>query len=164
MLGWWVAKVRQTWRHATGRVTRQERRALAGWVSSAQLALFEAMPRPDQRHGLDVVEALRAAGHRDPDLLLAGLLHDCGKGRTVRLWHRIAWSLAERYGAGVRGVAERLPGFPVALSLLERHAERSAELALAAGCSERAADLIRHQSAPRDPGLGEALRLADERS
>ena len=49
----------------------------------------------DQRHGLDVVASLRAAGRTDPDLLLAGLLHDAGKGQTG-VWPRVAWSLGER--------------------------------------------------------------------
>ena len=39
----------------------------------------------DRRHGLDVVASLRADGVTDPDVLLAGLLHDAGKGDTGRL-------------------------------------------------------------------------------
>ena len=42
------------------------------------------------------------------------------------------------------------------------HAEESARLARQAGCSERTAELIRHQSAPLDPDAGVALHLADE--
>lgn len=164
MSGWWAGKTRQFLRHVAGRVTQREIEGLRTWLTPAQLRLFEQMHRADQRHGLDVVTALRAAGHAERDLLLAGLLHDSGKGRGVGLWHRVAWSLAERYGSGVRRAAERLPGFARAFATLERHPERSAELALAAGCSERAAELIRHQSQPTDPLLGEALRLADEAS
>ena len=44
------------------------------------------------------------------------------------------------------------------------HAVDSALLALAAGCPDTTADLIRYQARPRDPVLGEALRLADEAS
>ena len=40
----------------------------------------------------------------------------------------------------------------------------SADLALRAGCSERTAELIRHQSEPIDPDAGVALQLADEAS
>jgi hypothetical protein len=120
------------------------------------------MHRADQRHGLDVVGSLRRDGHTDRDLLLAGLLHDAGKGPTVGLWPRVAWSLAERYGPAIRRAAERIPGFRVALERIEHHAEVSAELALRAGCSPRVAELIRWQSTPGDDALGEALRLADE--
>ena len=58
------------------------------------------MHRADQRHGLDVVRALRVAGHDDPDVLVAGLLHDSAKGKEVGLWQRVGWSLADHYGGG----------------------------------------------------------------
>jgi hypothetical protein len=161
-VGWWTTKVRQAERYVTGRVSPQERGTLAAWLSPAQLALFEGMHRADQRHGLDVVAHLRADGHADDELLLAALLHDCAKGPTVRLPHRVAWSLGERYGEWVHQLVAPLPGFRGAFARLEHHEEGSARLALQAGCSERTAELIRHQSAPTDPLAGVALQLADE--
>jgi hypothetical protein len=56
----------------------------------------------------------------------------------------------------------RLPGFAVAFERLRHHAHDSADLALAAGCSERTAELIRHQADPLDADAGRALHLADE--
>jgi hypothetical protein len=168
MASWWWQRSRQAVRHVVARVSPSERTALGTWLSPAQLALFDTMPAADQRHGLDVVAALTAAGHEDPDLRLAGLLHDAGKGSTVRLWHRVAWSLGQRYGDGVRAALEVAPGFAGPFDRLRHHADRSAELALAAGCSWRAAALIRGQPGPLDPALGvdprlgEALRLADD--
>ena len=159
---WWAAKIRQFWRHLTGRVTGAERAHLVEWLTPAQLALFERMYRADQRHGLDVVRSLRRQGHASADLLLAGLLHDCAKSRAVGVWHRVGWSLGQRYGRRVRALGARLPGFAAAYANLGGHAERSAELALAAGCSTLAAELIRRQDEPSDSLLGEALRLADE--
>jgi hypothetical protein len=50
------------------------------------------------------------------------------------------------------------------LDRLRDHAETSARLAEAAGCSPRTVDLIRWQDAPHDPEAGERLRLADEAS
>jgi len=164
MARWWAAKVRQSVRHLTGRVTRAERGALQAWLSPPQAELFDSMHRADQRHGLDVVARLRADGHEDPDLLLAGLLHDCSKGRGVRLPHRVAWSLGERYGERVLDAITPIPGFAVAFERIRNHAEDSARLALAAGCSERTAGLIRYQEQPRDPVAGIALQLADEAS
>ena len=165
MSRWWAGKARQFVRHVTGRVTDRERAALAAWLTPDQFRLFGAMHRADQRHGLDVVEALRAAGHgEDPDLLLAGLLHDASKGPSVGVWHRVGWSLGEHYGTGVEALFARLPGFRSAFVILRDHAERSAELAAAAGCGARTVDLIRYQSRPLDPIAGEALRLADEAS
>ena len=164
MPGWWSTKVRQTGRHLSGRVSPAERAELAAWLDDErQLALFDSMHRADQRHGLDVMAALADTGLDDRELLLAALLHDCSKGPTVRLPHRIAWSLAERYGEGLLTLLSRLPGSSDAFGRLRHHAEDSARLALAAGCTERTAELIRHQADPVDPA-GAALRLADEAS
>lgn len=160
---WWATKVRQFAGHLRARVSRREREALVGWLTPAQLALFDRMHVADRRHGLDVVAALRSEGVADRHLLLAGLLHDAGKGRT-RVWPRVAWSLGEAFGPWVWHAARRLPGMAVALDRLRDHAERSAQLAERAGCSPRTVDLIRHQDVPQDPEFGELLRLADEAS
>ena len=159
---WWSAKVRRFVRYFVGRVSEHERRDLVGWLTPAQLELFESMHRADQRHGLDVVNALRAERQSNPDLLLAGLLHDCGKGRALHVWHRVGWSLGERYGRRVEPLMLRLPTFRAAFATIAAHAARSAEMALAAGCSPITADLIRHQAEPVDDVLGRALLLADQ--
>jgi hypothetical protein len=161
-VGWWRTKARQAQRHVLGHVEPAEREALADWLDEPKLALFAGMHRADQRHGLDVVAVLRDQGHDDPELLMAALLHDCAKGPGVRLPHRVAWSLGERYGDGLHQTLARLPGFRAAFAHIAVHAEASADLALAAGCSERTAELIRHQSEPVDPVAGVALQAADE--
>lgn len=160
---WWAGRVRQFVRYLTGRVTTAERAGLADWLTGPQLSLFNSMHRADQRHGLDVVAELRRQRHSEPELLLAGLLHDCGKGRNLQIWHRVGWSLSERYRLADR-FTRRLPTFGDAYQTLRAHADVSAELASAAGCSARTADLIRHQAEPTDLELGTALRLADEAS
>jgi hypothetical protein len=162
-LSWWATKVRQFGVHLLGRVRPGEREAIARWLSPAQLALFDAMHRADRRHGVDVVRALRRAGVTDRDALVAGLLHDCGKGR-VGVVPRVIHALGERYGDRIRRAAAVLPGMAPALDHLARHAELSAELAARAGCSERTVELIRWQEAPRDPDYGRLLLLADEAS
>jgi hypothetical protein len=144
------------------RVSPAERTEVATWLTPGELTLFDAMPPADRRHGLDVVARLRYLGAHDHDLLVAGLLHDCGKGPSVRLHHRVAWSLGERYGGWIHSAAAAVPGFGPGIDRIRVHAERSADLLLAAGSSERAADLARHQAAPVDPVLGELLRVADE--
>lgn len=158
---WWATKARQLVVHVRARVTVDERSGLAAWLTPAQLAVFDAMHVADRRHGLDVVASLRGEGVSDADVLTAGLLHDAGKG-SVGAGPRVAYALGQAYGAWVWRVAGRLPGWREALGLLRVHADRSAEIAAAAGCSARTVDLIRHQEAPRDPEFGELLRLADE--
>jgi hypothetical protein len=158
---WWANRVRQFRAHLRASVAPQERLDLAAWTTPAQRSLFDTMHVADQRHGLDVVATLRADSVTEPDVLVAGLLHDAGKGNTG-VWPRVAWTLGERYGAWVWRVAAFLPGWRAALARLRDHAETSAALAAAAGCSPLTVDLIRHQSAPVDPHYGELLRLADE--
>ena len=161
MASWWGSRARQFRAHLRASVTPGERAALAPWLTTAQLSLFDAMHVADRRHGLDVVGSLRAEGVSEPDALVAGLLHDAGKGDTG-VWPRVAFTLGTRYGSWVWRVAAVIPGYRSALERLRTHAERSAILAEGAGCSPRTVELIRHQDAPDDPEFGELLRLADE--
>jgi hypothetical protein len=163
MGGWWARKIRRTIRYARARVGPPERAELAGWLTASQLELFEGMPRVDQRHGLDVAAGLRARDVSDRELLLAGLLHDAGKGPSVRLAHRVAWSLGQKYGAWVWRATGWLPSFGRGLDAMRRHAELSAELAARAGCPARTVELIRHQDEPVDEA-GRLLKAADEAS
>jgi hypothetical protein len=142
-------------------VTPEERAALVPSLTSAQLALFDAMHVADRRHGLDVVASLRAEGVGEPDVLVAGLLHDAAKGQTG-VWPRVAYTLGSRYGSWVWRAAGVVPGFGTELERLRTHATASAVLAAQAGCTARTVDLIRNQDAPLDPEFGELLRLADE--
>jgi hypothetical protein len=158
---WWGSKTRQFRAHLRARVSPGERAGLAAWTTPTQLALFDSMHVADRRHGLDVVAALREEGVTDDDALLAGLLHDAGKGATG-VGPRIAYSLGSRYGSWIWRAAGIVPGYGPDLARLRGHAESSAVLAAAAGCSVRTVELIRHQEAPTDPEFGELLRLADE--
>ena len=160
---WWAGKIRQTRRHLLARVARSERDELTGWLTPPQLALFDAMHVADRRHGLDVVAHLRAEGTAEPDLLVAGLLHDCGKG-DAGLIARVLVSLEQAHLGWPARLAGTLPPMHRTLQRLRDHAELSAQLAARAGCSTHTVELIRWQDAPRDPIAGERLRLADEAS
>jgi hypothetical protein len=163
MASWWADKVRQFGAHLRARVGETERSSLSGWLTAPELALFDTMHVADRRHGLDVVAHLRTDGVAARDVLVAGLLHDAGK-RQVGVGPRVAWSLGERYGGWIWRWAGLMPGWRGDLSRLRDHAQTSAGLAAAAGCTERTVGLIRHQEAPLDPDAGERLRLADEAS
>jgi len=164
LASWWARKARQLGRHVASRVRPVERAALAEWLTPAQLALFDALPAADRRHGLDVVAALQASGVGDREVHLAGLFHDAGKGHTIRLWHRVAWSLGELLGPWVHHLASRLPGGDDAMARLRDHAERSAELAAAVGCPPRTVALIRGDGARGGEAELVALHAADEAS
>jgi hypothetical protein len=147
-------------------------------LTSEGLALFRAMPSYDRRHALDVFATLQEAGHADPDLLAAALLHDVGKtagasaekmtGRdpALRLWHRVVVVLMRAMTPRLLGeVAEDEPGsWRQAFYVQQHHAAISADLAQECGCSPRTVALIRHHEDPAgervDPLLS-ALRAAD---
>ena len=158
---WWASKARQFRAHVRASVADADRAELAGWLSPPQLALFDSMHVADRRHGLDVVATLRSDGVTEADALIAGLLHDAGKGDTG-VWPRVAFSLGQRYGRWVWRVARVVPGWAAAIQRLRTHAATSAQLAREAGCTPRTVALIRDQDAPQDPEFGEQLRLADE--
>lgn len=158
---WWASRFRQFRAHLRASVAPEERAALAAWTTPPELALFDSMHVADRRHGLDVAASLRAERVTTRDVLLAGLLHDAGKGDTG-IWPRVAYALASAYGQWIVVLARRAPGFRAPLERLRTHAETSAELAAAAGCPARTVDLIRYQDAPIDPEFGELFRLADE--
>jgi hypothetical protein len=161
---WWAGKLRQARRHLGARVAPAERTELTAWLAPAQLALFDTMQVADRRHGLDVVAWLRADGIDDPEVLLAGLLHDAGKGDAGFL-ARVLYSLSQAYGGWIDRGATLVPGLGPAMARLKAHPELSADLAAAAGCSHRTVELIRLQDdpAPTDRA-GERLHLADEAS
>ena len=158
---WWAAKIRRTWAYGRATVSAAEREELGTWLSPRQLRLFDWMHMADRRHGLDVVGFLRAAGVDDADLLMAALLHDSGKGPRVRLVHRVAWSLGQKYGEWVWNVSSHLPTFRAGLGRLRDHAARSADLAREAGCGARTVELIRNEETPTDDA-GRLLLSADE--
>ena len=135
-------------------------------VSPQGVALFLRMTRRDQRHSLDVQQSLLNAGHDQPDLLAAALLHDVAKtaqpGRRLKLSHRVAVVLMQAIKPGwVEQVARSDPDdwrYPFYLHL--HHPEMGARLAQEAGCSELSADLIRrHQVKLNAPPVDEEDQL-----
>lgn len=160
-VGWWAGKIRRARAYSHATISAVERAELAGWLSPRQLRLIDWMHVADRRHGLDVVAHLRAAGVEDDELLMAGLLHDSGKGPRVRLVHRVAWSLGQRYGPRVWSLSGHMPTIRAGLGRMRDHAARSADLAREAGCSTRTVELIRNQETPTDEA-GRLLLAADE--
>ena len=141
--------------------------SLAPHLSPNLISLFRRMKPSEQTHSFAVLTRLQAAGHTDPDLLAAALLHDVGKVRSplsvldrilIVLGKRFFRQTAQRWGNGEpRGL--RRPFVTAA-----RHAGWGADLAAAAGASARTVELVRnHQefSHPDDPLLT-ALQQADD--
>jgi hypothetical protein len=148
-------------------IARQE---VAAILNPAELRLFEAMSASDQQHSYRVAQTLRRAGHHQPDLLAAALLHDAGKScarltvadRTLivlaeALWpHKTAaWGKVEGKGGRQRW---RRP-----FVVKARHPEWSESLAAQAGSRPLTLTLIRRHQDSVSPSGGtaedELLRL-----
>ncbi len=134
--------------------------------------LLRAMPRPYQRHALNVAARLQQAGHHDPTLLAAALLHDNGKwdavsGRRVGLLQRVGATLLARVGLGRRVLTALAAGPPSRRSprygwyLQQAHPALGADHAAAAGLPPAVVTLIRIHAdrAACSPVLQPALRL-----
>lgn len=133
-----------------------------------QWALVARLPAYDRRHALHVHDRLRAAGHVDPDLLRAALLHDVGKADArarVGVTHRVLRVILRWLHPSLpRRLATR-HALSYRLFLAEHHAALGAEAAQHAGASERCCQLIaRHELRIEDVDDRElrALIAADE--
>jgi hypothetical protein len=161
-----VHRVGQFVAHVRARVEPEEEALVQRILPLGGVQLFESMPVADRRHGLDVAERLLRAGHDDPDLLGAALLHDAAKGRRMRLWHRIAGVLLETLApSALRRLADPRPaGWRHPFHLYLHHEPMSAELATSAGCPPRVGAFIRGATTDRDAHLLRALKTADDAS
>jgi len=128
-------------------------------MSSSEQQLYRSMTPRDQQHCLVVYARLREMHTEDRDLLVAAMLHDCGKG-SITLWHRVVFVLLDATAPSLlrRAVAHRPES---ALYRCVHHAELGAQLAETAGSSPAVVELIRGERAS-DQLV--ALRAADDES
>ena len=154
-------------------VPPRDRALAAAALTERQYAAFRLMTPADQRHSVRVARALLAEGARDPDLIVAALLHDLGKvdargaGR-VHLGHRVAKVILARVAPAYwRRVSDDARGGPGrGFYLLQHHPALGATWAAALGVSPRACALIAaHQEGgvgPADAAVLARLRRADD--
>ncbi|HEX7225113.1 MAG TPA: hypothetical protein VF367_06015 [Candidatus Limnocylindria bacterium] len=162
----WRRRVAQFAAHVRARVDPAEEADALAQLPPTAAALFEGMPVADRRHAIDVVGALARQGIEDPDVRVAGLLHDVAKGHRVRIWHRVGGvlleALAPRLLHRIASPDPRSWRHPWFLYL--HHARLSAQLAEAAGCSPRAVAFLRGNVPDEDAQLLRALVAADDAS
>jgi hypothetical protein len=143
-------RVGQFFRALAARTLDEELEQAANILTPAALALFRSMSIQDQRHGLDVYAALRQAGHTNPDLLAAALLHDVGKAAApLPAWQRAIIVLLGRFAPRLLARLSRgeLPqGWRRPFVVHAQHPQVGAHWAQQAGCSPLTVALIRrHQ-------------------
>jgi hypothetical protein len=169
---WWrrsLYRLGQFRRGLCAQVTETERAQALCRLPPAAARLFCAMPRDAQRHSLDVYATLRAAGHTDPSLLAAALLHDVGKlaatqdGRRVGLWARgvlvLLHALAPRWCARYTD-PDPASGLRYLLYVHRNHPAIGAAWAAQAGCDDLCCRLIAYHQMPPEhspPGVWRAL-------
>lgn len=132
-------------------------------LSESERELFDSMTLRDQQHCIDVYRRLRER-HDDHDLLVAALLHDCGKGR-IALWHRVAYVLLDSSAPSLlRRVADEGEGasWRQALYRCLHHPELGARMAEQAGSAPRVVALIRGDHTSEGNEQLAALQAADD--
>jgi hypothetical protein len=159
-------RLRQFLRAVTAQVTPAERAQVARVLSPAELALFERMPRYDQRHCLDVYTTLSSAGHADVALLRAALLHDIGKvgddGRPMPLIYYGIFVVLRRLAPALYRWAARSGRGPLRpFAVHAMHDERGARMAAAAGSLPEVVGILSDYAARRQTARTRALGWAD---
>jgi hypothetical protein len=162
-------RVGQFFRALSPQVPEIELRDAVRTLAPQAWALFYRQEKQDQRHAVAVFGALRDAGHSDPDLLAAALLHDAGKSAApcpawVRALAVLMGQFSPRLLARLAAQEEPAPeaaGWRRALCAHVHHAEVGARWAHEAGCSRRTVSLIRRHREEIDRGeTGEDELLA----
>lgn len=150
-----IYRLRQGVRAIGARPTAETRAIFGAYLTPEQGSLIASLSPRDQYHSGKTASILIAHGVRDRELILAAILHDCGKGRQ-ELWQRVAYVVL---AACIPRLFEQISKTPKrwqgALYRSRYHAELGAALA-AAGCSERVVELI---AGHHQPAAGEDQRL-----
>jgi len=157
-------RVRQFFGALRPRLTDAERAEACAYLDPPLRDVFESMTLRDQQHGFVVYRRVRAAAATaDPLLFQAALLHDCGKGPHVRLWHRVAHVLLGIVPAVERAaMREEGAGWRRSLWLLHHHPELGATMVARAGGHPDVVRMIREQDSPQPDARLALLQAADE--
>jgi hypothetical protein len=141
-------------------------------LSPGEAALFYRCQETDQWHAYRVYRALVDSGQTEPDLLAAALLHDVGKTEMrLTVWNRILIVIVDALIPGKieQWGRENGQGWKQPFAVRLYHPQWGAELARAAGTSDRAVYLIEHhqdelpeRQQPADDQLLRRLKWADD--
>jgi hypothetical protein len=155
-------RARQFFAALRPRVTPTQRAEAYALLDVPLRPIFDSMTLGDQQHGIEVCERVRRSAAGDPALLIAALLHDCGKGR-VYLWQRVAFVLLSAVPPVLRRIAsEDGAEWRRAFWRLAHHPALGAEVVAASGGHPDVVRMIREQDAARPDARLAILQAADE--
>ncbi|MGI6119340.1 MAG: HD domain-containing protein [Desulfosporosinus sp.] len=130
-------------------------------------SLFLKQSPSEQRHALDVAKSIMKEKNtlsllNFQNLLIAALLHDCGKSKvSIRLWHRVFVVLMQKMPQSIWSRLERSHTiFAVPLRTASQHAVWGGNLAKRAGLNPTICRLIYEHHSPKTK-LGRVLERAD---
>ncbi len=161
-----LRRVGQFWRHASARVTPQERES-AERLLGPLAPLFLELPVNDQRHGLDVLETVtRRTGQPSRLLAQAALLHDLGKGGAhFSVVDRSLTVLLQAVSPRtLRALLRSRPTFARRYAIYVDHTRIGAERLRAAGAAELADIVAEHHAAAPASEVTRRLKHADGRN
>lgn len=147
-----VYRTWQAWQALrAGPLSFDEWQEVKGVLVKEQLTLFAAQSMAGQQHGYRVMRTLKDAGHDEPELLVAALLHDLGKYQTRFTWlDKVKVVLTQRLAPGQATKWSKGPqrGWTRAYVVKEAHPEWGAEALAAAGGSDLSVALVRRHQDP----------------
>ena len=162
-------RLRQFWQGITAQpLSAAEQAEIGRWLTPAERDLFSNLSLNDQQHSWRVLQMLLAAGHEQPPLLKAALLHDVGKttvnltliDRSLVVLGQLFWvKKARQWGERPLDQTARWQRPFVVRS---QHAAWGAEMLVGAGSDPQTIDLVRrHQDKPagQEPDMDRLLRL-----
>lgn len=135
-----------------------------GWVQArltpAQFALFLAQQPGDQVHAYIVAATLAAQGYANEPMVIAALLHDCGKAPGISLFHRTLVVLLKRLAPHfLYRLQPYQTGWMAPLARAWYHPQLGAALAEAVDCSPAVVLVIRYHQQRNAPVDGELQAL-----
>lgn len=157
----------QFWRHASARVTPDDRATAARVLGAELYPLFAQLPVNDQRHGLDVLTTVTRLD-RQPSLLLqqAALLHDVGKGgaRFSVVDRSLTVFLQTASPRILQSMLAARPAFARRFEIYRDHARIGAETLHRLGAHELAAVVAEHHAPNPTLEVTRHLKRADGRN